>query len=232
VRTARGHVSLEADFLVDATGRSARVSRHVGARQVRYDRLIGAAVTMKARTGEGIKDSFTLVEAVASGWWYSARVPCGRLMVVYLTDSDLLDKASAGQTESWLGLLAQTEHTSRRVADGNYSPVSEPRIYPANTARLSVITGKRWLAVGDAAVAYDPLSSYGITSSLGTGLYAAQAIAESLEEGRQSMSEYNKVIDEAFARYLIKHYDHYAIERRWPDEPFWQRRHSPSFAQE
>ena len=55
-----------------------------------------------------------------------------------------------------------------------------PRVLPAETSRLDRIAGPGWLALGDAAAAYDPLSSYGIGSAMGSGFYAGQAIADSL----------------------------------------------------
>lgn len=77
VNTPRGVGTLEADFVVDASGRAALSARRVGARKVSYDRLLGAAAYLEPREGNGAGDSFTLVEVVASGWWYSARLPGG-----------------------------------------------------------------------------------------------------------------------------------------------------------
>jgi flavin-dependent dehydrogenase len=83
--------------------------------------------------------------------------------------------------------------------------------------------------VGDAAVAHDPLASYGISSALGAGLYAAAAVADYLGGRRDALRAYAQLIDRAFARYLLMHHDRYLAEQRWPDEPFWRRRHAPDF---
>lgn len=227
VRTSSGHSTLEADFIVDATGRASRLARQMGAQHIRYDRLIGAAFLLKSQRGEGIKESFTLVEAVRSGWWYSARLPDEKLMVVYFTDSDLLDHKIL-KTSGWFALLRDTEHTSHRVREGDYSPVAEPHVLAAHGARLNEVGGERWLAVGDAAAAYDPLSSYGISSAMGTGFYAASAIVDSLAGRRDALPVYRRIIEQAYAQYLILHREYYAIEQRWPDELFWRRRHELS----
>jgi hypothetical protein len=199
----------------------------MGAQQLRYDRLIGVALLLKSRRGEGIKDSFTLVEAVRSGWWYSARLPDEKLMVAYFTDSDLLAHKIL-KTSGWFDLLRETEHTGNRVREGDYSPSAEPHVYAAHGACLDVIAGDRWLAVGDAAAAYDPLSSYGISSALGSGFHAASAIFDFLEGSRDALPAYSRIIAQAFAQYSILRRAYYALEQRWPDELFWQRRHESS----
>lgn len=227
VRTAEGHHQMEADFVVDATGRPALLARQFGARQIRYDRLIGVALLMTPCDGGGIKESMTLVEAVASGWWYSARLPGDRLMVVHLTDSDLVNHTEARRTSGWLALLEETDHTMRRVRDGGYAPLTEPRILPANSSRLDVMAGDNWLAVGDAAAAFDPLSSYGISAAMGGGFYAASAIVDYLTGSRDALLAYTKIVDQAYAQYLTMRDGYYSLEQRWSREPFWQRRHAP-----
>ena len=39
----------------------------------------------------------------------------------------------------------------------------------AKNSKLKNVIGKNWIAVGDAAAAYDPLSSQGVMLALGTG---------------------------------------------------------------
>jgi flavin-dependent dehydrogenase len=181
---------------------------------------------LTSHKGEGIKESFTLVEAVRSGWWYSARLPDEKLMVVYFTDGDLLDR-TALKTSGWFALLQQTEHTIHRVLHGGYTSLSHPQVLAAHGARLDVVAGERWLAVGDAATAYDPLSSYGISSALGSGFYAASAITDFLAGDHNALPAYRRIIEQAYAQYLIVHHDYYALERRWPNDLFWRRRHEP-----
>lgn len=225
-QTPSGNDTLEADFVLDATGRAAHVARRFDARQIRYDRLIGVALPLQSGSGGGIAENLTLVEAVASGWWYSARVPDDKLMVVYLTDSDLIDHKNDTTTTGWLALLEETEHTLRRVREGDYRPLVEPRLLAANSSKLDYQFGEGWLAVGDAAAAFDPLSSYGISAALGSGFYAACATVDFLTGHTDALHSYQQLIDDAYAQYLSMHYDYYSLEQRWPHELFWQRRHA------
>jgi flavin-dependent dehydrogenase len=137
----------------------------------------------------------------------------------------------AREADALLALLENTEHTLRRVRGGDgvgglYNPVGVPRIQQANSSRLDAVAGDGWVAVGDAVAAFDPLSSYGISSAMGSGFYAASAIVDHLSGSRDALPTYQKLIDDAYTQYLLMHYDYYSLEQRWPEELFWQRRHA------
>lgn len=232
VNTARGPETYHADFVIDATGRASRLARLLGARRIRYDRLVAVASYFGPRgdknSNEGL-DSFTLVEAVACGWWYSARLPGGRSVAVYMTDGDLLERDAARDAEGFRELLGRAAHTRLRVGEGARELSARPRVFAAHTSRLSAVAGDGWLAAGDAAVAHDPLASYGITAAMGAGVYAAAAAADYLGGRSDAAHVYARLVDRAFAHYLVMHQDRYLAERRWPDSAFWRRRHAPAF---
>jgi 2-polyprenyl-6-methoxyphenol hydroxylase-like FAD-dependent oxidoreductase len=191
--------------------------------------LIGVAAFFEGGVAAPVEeDSFTLVEAVSSGWWYSSRLPGGKLIAVYLTDGDLLDRAAL-RVEGWVTLLQKTEYTAERVRKYGGGDPTPPRIKPANTVRLTTVAGDGWVAVGDSAVAFDPLASHGIAMAMGSGFNAAAGIIGFLDGHRDAMRDYERLIDRAFASYLLMHHDAYLHEQRWPHETFWRRRHAPSF---
>ena len=228
VKGPDGIETYRSKFVVDATGRSARLAASLGSRRVIYDRLIGVAGYFDGDAAAPTEDdSFTLVEAVASGWWYSSRLPGGKLIAVYMTDGDLLDRALR-QTDSWLSLLNKTEHTAKRIRRyGNGFP-SAPRILPAHTVRLTSITGNGWLAAGDSAVAFDPLASHGILMAMASGFNAVSSIVDYLNGRDDALPPYEHLIDRSFAHYLLMRHEAYMHEQRWPDELFWRRRHAPA----
>jgi hypothetical protein len=82
--------SIRSKFIVDATGRSSVVARRQGAARASYDRLVGLVGFVASSSGYNGSDSFTLVEAIEDGWWYSAILPDLRLVVAFMTDADLL----------------------------------------------------------------------------------------------------------------------------------------------
>jgi flavin-dependent dehydrogenase len=215
---------VEADFLVDATGRKACVARQLGARRVYDDHLVGVAAQLEPVGNRGTVDTFTLVEAVASGWWYSALLANRRLAVVYMTDHDLSDFLVARQCGGWWERLSQTRYLWPQVRAYGYRICTPLRILPVNSTRLTTILGERWLAVGDAAASYDPLSSYGITSAMGTGFYAAHAIADLLKGHAEAGLAYLSILEKAYAIYLKEQRKCYTYEQRWVGYPFWDRR--------
>jgi len=217
----------EADVVVDASGRAARVARLLGGRRVRYDRLVGLLAYGSTGTGSA-EDSTTLVEAVANGWWYSLVLPEHRLVAAFMTDADRLDTIGSRRADGLRALLDQAPATaSRMLAADATLDWSQVRIRPAHTGRLESVAGPDWLAVGDAAVAFDPLASYGIAAALGEGFYAAAAVADLLGGRRDALLDHARLIDRTLAQYLVLCHDRYGLEQRWPDAEFWRRRHHP-----
>ncbi len=224
----------DADFVADATGRPARLARKLGARRLRYDRLVGISALLVSEAPA--KDTYTLVEAVPDGWWYSALLADGRLAVAFLSDDDLLERPLlAGDPEPWWSRLRQArraEATRDRVEAHGYRSPEAVRVMPADTSRLDRIEGDGWLALGDAAVSYDPLSSYGVASAMGSGFYAGNAIADLLEGGDEARPAYLTVMQRACDVCLEMQREAYAQERRWPDSPFWRRRQEATYCVE
>lgn len=222
---------LEADFVADATGRPARLARRLGARRLRYDRLVGISSLLESPTPA--EDTYTLVEATPEGWWYSALLADGWLAVAFLGDGDLLERSLVrGDPDVWWRRLGETRETRDRVEAHGYRPGPPPRALPAETSRLDVIAGEGWLALGDAAAAYDPLSSYGIASAMASGFYGGHAIADLLAGEADARLAYLDLMQRSYGTCLDLQRHHYGQERRWPDAPFWRRRHAPGYCLE
>lgn len=210
--------TLLARVLVDATGRAGLVGRTLRVKRLAVDKLIGIVRFYHAAQD----DLRTLVEAAPDGWWYSAYLPNSRLIVAYMTDADLLPKSHAERRSAWQELLAQTIYTRWRVGEG----IGEVRLYTlaANSYRLEHAAGADWIAVGDAALAFDPLSSQGIYNALDSGMRAAQTLHAQWCGERDAQNAYEEWIAARAARYLEQRAAYYARERRWRDRAFWIRR--------
>ena len=69
------------------------------------------------------------------------------------------------------------------------------------------------------------MSGQGIVKALRSGIFAAYAIGDLLCRGdARGLARYRSFVTSEFAGYRATLRDYYAIERRWPDRPFWQRR--------
>ena len=217
-----GDEEVESAFVVDATGRAAWFGRRQRAERIRDDRMVALVGFLHAADPD--TDSFTLIEAVRHGWWYSATIPGGRLATAFVTDVKLLDTVFARTPKGLEALLTDTVHTHERIRVGGYRLTSSPTIAEAGGGRLDTPIGDGWLAVGDAAASFDPLSSHGIVSSMAGGLRAATAAADYLSGDAGSLRRYAEGVAASFERYRAGRRSYYAMERRWTDAPFWRGR--------
>ncbi|TWV38551.1 NAD(P)/FAD-dependent oxidoreductase [Streptomyces misionensis] len=228
--TARGvHRPLRCRWLVDATGRRARVATRCGASRHRHDRLI--AVHLRLADDPHDREHLSLVESAPDGWWYTAPChPTGRL-AAYFTHSDLAPPR-LNTLDVFLDRLATTTHTAARAVGRTPWPGAVPRRCAAHTARLRPAAGDGWIAVGDAATAYDPISSQGILTALYTGVCGAEAVHARLDGDPDALARYAARLHETFEHYLLGHRAVHSWERRRPAGPFWRRRQAPTATRE
>jgi flavin-dependent dehydrogenase len=104
-------------------------------------------------------------------------------------------------------------------------PTDGPHVASASSHRLDrAAAPDGWLAAGDAALATDPLSGGGILRALLTGEAAGTALAHWLVGRPGPVREYERWLDRRFGEYVTERQTCYALEARWPAEPFWSRR--------
>ncbi|MEV4559307.1 tryptophan 7-halogenase [Kitasatospora sp. NPDC049285] len=212
-------------WIVDATGRRAAVATACGARRLVRDGLVAVHLTLDPPASRPA-DTTTTVEAAPDGWWYTAPLPSGRRLLAWYTDADL--PGASRERPGFEARLAATRHVNSLAAAHPWPPDARPRRAPAHTARLDTAYGDGWTAAGDAAAAFDPLSSQGILTALFTGLHAGRAVHAHLAGDPHALPAYTDTLTAVGAHYLRNHRTHYTREQRWPDRPFWHRRHLPA----
>lgn len=211
---------LEARFVVDATGKQASVARRLGARREVHDRLVGVTAYWCGDGGD--RAHVTLVETVPDGWWYSAVLPDRRLVTALMTDVETVRARGLHRAGALEGTLADAPETAARLE--GMRMCGTPLVRPAQSQLLRPASGDGWIAAGDAAASFDPLSSMGIGHALSSGIEAARVAHASLESGGGTGDAYSAAVEQTFARYLSIRDAHYAVERRWMDAPFWAAR--------
>jgi flavin-dependent dehydrogenase len=206
-------------FVVDATGRRAAFARRVGANTVALDHLAGFARFFSIGNDA---EAGTLIEAFPDGWWYTALNGNSRI-VVCMTDVDIARELGLRDKDRWMKQLSEVSWIRRSIAGAALH--GSLMICAANSVYLDPVCSTNWLAVGDAACAFDPLSSQGIVKALRAGIFASYAISDFLCKADTSgLVRYEHFIRREFSRYLIVHAQYCGMERRWPDSPFWSRR--------
>jgi len=214
-------IQLNPRFVVDATGRLAWFSRQQDVERTIYDELTGAAVLFKI--GADILDTYVLVEACPSGWWYSALLPAGRMVVMYMSDAATLRRNQIRDPANWFKQVYQTRHTWARCKRAE--PLMRPFTCAAYTQAINPVTGKGWLAAGDAASTFDPLSGQGIYKALHSGIFAAYSILDWLNGQPGGLERYAAHQKAEFRQYLAEWKNYYTLEQRWTDSHFWKHRH-------
>jgi len=220
-----GEQTVHATMLVDATGRRALLARHHHLRRRTLDSQV-AAVAFLTPTNHAapLHDATTTIEATPNGWWYAALLPDHRLAVTWFTDPDLLAQHTAWRPADWWNLLSTTDLVGPLVTANGYEPPQRIDIAPAGSSLLTHPSGDRWIAAGDAAASYDPLSSHGIGSALASGRSAARAIAATLTGDPTAFPAYRDNLLASYTHYLYTRRAYYTAESRWPTSPFWSRR--------
>jgi len=204
---------IESGFVVDATGRAAAVARRLDGHVIRRDSLV--AMVAECARGDDARDG-TMIEAVESGWWYATTLG-DRASVGWVTDAGLLP-ASSADPGLWRAELAGTRYL--RHAVGIDDSTLQVAMRPADTFLLDQSDADGWLAVGDAAAAWDPLLSQGLIAGILMGGRAALAIAageEGVEEWREDL---RMLAEDTWALQS----EYYRLESRWSYAPFWSIR--------
>lgn len=219
----RSICSLSARMLVDATGSRAVISRRLGDRRLAVDRMVGLIGFFDCRTVVNEHDQRTLIEAVSDGWWYSALLPTGHHIAGFMTDPDLLPHGTDRRLVHWESRLRTAPITRSRLDSGQL--LCPLKVVPAGTSCLRSIIGEHRIAVGDAAASLDPLSSQGVYRALILGIEAASVVDARLNGDSSAFTDYARRVHADFAVDLNERAEYYQREQRWPDAPFWKRRH-------
>jgi len=186
------------------------------------DRLVAAFGIFEVDSSD--RDSRTVIEAAPDGWWYTALLPSSRRVAAYMTDADLLPRRAL-RGESWFrALLAEAPLMGGYT--GSALLIGGVRVAIAYSGRLESFCGDDWLAAGDAAMTFDPLSSQGILNALYTGMAGGEAVRDHLAGARNIMGAHQSRLEEIYSIYRGNLASYYMLEQRWRERPFWRRRHS------
>jgi flavin-dependent dehydrogenase len=214
---------IRARFVVDATGAGSVFARHAGSRHLFLDHLLCIYGFFEMPLDLAHYPSSTMLEAVREGWWYLAALPQRRIAVAMATDPEIARSRALHLRDNWFACLRETQLIGTQLNGCRF--LAEPLIVrPVLTFCLDRAAGPAWFAVGDAASAYDPISSQGIHKALSDALRAADALADSIALRREAWKEFDDFVRRDFETYTANRNFLYRLERRWLNSPFWMTR--------
>ena len=129
-------------------------------------------------------------------------------------------RRNCSRSGGWRRALGETRHVGPLLATAAFD--GRPQALEACGSRLDRPCGERWIACGDAALAFDPISGQGIFAALHGGMSAGRAVHEALDGRGAGLEAYASRLQEVRRRYLLRCSATYRSERRWPEEPFWR----------
>jgi flavin-dependent dehydrogenase len=210
-----------APWLVDATGRGGGPLRAVAGRRHVHDAQV-ALVALASDLPSA--PALTTVESAPAGWWYSTPLPDGRMVICLVTDHDLVPRGRGPRTGWWQEQIHLTRHIQRHDAQLGDAPT----LHAAATVHRDALWGDGWAMAGDAAIAWDPLSSQGMVTAILMGSRLGDAINRRLAGDDHALPDWERDYLMLLDEHLGLRAYYWALEHRWGGHLFWDRRRAVS----
>jgi flavin-dependent dehydrogenase len=210
--------SVHSRYIIDASGRSSSVARKLGVQRVRDQELFAVYAWLEASSED--REMRTFIESTSQGWFYTSQLRDKTRIVGFHTDAatarDMVQDANV-----WRKLVNETKHIKQMIDDR--SRLTKLHTTDASGARLEVFAGEGWIAAGDAALSFDPLSSQGIFNSIYTGMRAGESVHSALIQ-KTDFKDYVSELERIREVYSSRQSLYYSMEQRWLALPFWRMR--------
>ncbi len=214
-------------FIVDATGRSASISRRLSHR-IRGPRLVAAVTVAAQGPSDAEPTRATLIEAMPDGWIYAALLADDRLSLAYFTSPSDMPINIMRDADAWRTTILASTHVSYWIEDAGFEVPLPTAVRDAGVSWLEAASGVGphgrcgWAAIGDAAAAFDPLSSHGMTTALWTGERMGAIAARFFESDQVPLHRYSTAVSKGVRDFLQARRRMYAQETRFSERPFWR----------
>lgn len=210
-------IEIQGKIFIDATGRNRALLKKLDVESISYDSLLSFSCHIpKLKHPKLVHEVY--VESFENGWGIvSALNETENVFSIFTTKESGIQK-SLKQYKYWSSALSSTQYLKDFL-----TPEEDIKVMGgnANSSKGSRIAGNNWLALGDAAIAFDPLSSHGITNAMYTAMLASETIAENLK-GKNLLNQYDETLNLIFNQYLQSKNQLYLSETRWKEAPFWK----------
>ena len=220
--------------LIVASGTSPSIQKQFS-QIITTDALLGHHWTLKQQVvSRHSNEATSFVEACATGWWYGVSFHDGSLSLLFMTEP-----GQRTLMQSSVDFLAQhlngTVHLKQWIRCQNMRLLSSPHCFQKICRNLRTFAGQAehsdgpfWLAVGDAAISHDPLSSFGLTSGIWSAVQAAKRLGQSYDaQGAEAIHAYNREMASFYHHIQKQRCSVYKSEVRFASEPFWIKRRCP-----
>ena len=224
VDTNRGHNTLKARLVIDAGGRSAPLTKQLNVKRTHYDHMVCSWLSGDEKPHRA-DAGFNYIQATADGWWYTAALPGNHRVLSFHTDARLDTLKHFRDPRAQLNAAKQHSYLAALLERCEFSPGKMHGYSAAHSSRLTRHSGNTWLAVGDAAMCMDPLSSQGMFNGLYTGLLAAKSIRQLLNGTMADLKAYSQALNWIWQSYEHHKQYWYALPAHCKHSAFWKLKH-------
>ena len=220
--------TIEADWIVDGSGQSGLIARHLGVRDhdplfrnlAVYSYYVGAERLPQPDAGN------IFIEAYEHGWSWAIPLPNDVMSVGVVVDAEWAGGLLAQQPaeDFYASQLAQTSRTAEMLAAGER--VADTRIIRDWSYTSARLVGDGYILVGDAACFIDPLFSSGVHLALSSAVLASAYVSSALRQPdlREPAAEvYTQLYMQQYHQFREMAALFYASNRT-SDSYFWQAR--------
>ncbi|CAG8544134.1 36392_t:CDS:2, partial [Racocetra persica] len=195
-------------ILVDASGRRCCIRKYIPSlKRQSFDKLLAFACLFESAHLNGLKDNdcHTLIESCYYGWIQTSRLPNNQRIVIFFTDDDLVKQLprKIRAVDEFVEFLRENSFNLNKILkEFDYAPIkNRVMCMAANSEMLSEFASikNQWIAIGDSAISFDPLSSQGILTALYNSKFGAEATFFQFfyeKRPKESGSKSNKNIDD------------------------------------
>ncbi|PKV51630.1 flavin-dependent dehydrogenase [Aquimarina sp. MAR_2010_214] len=213
-------VIIKGKMIIDATGRNRAILNKLKIPIRLYDNLISFSCHLpRIEHSKLTYDIF--VESFEDGWGIVSGLDEKTNVLSIFTNKDNLIQLKLRDYSNWQSVLSKTTLLKDFL-------VEQPEVkivgLDANSSIANYLSGENWLAVGDAALSFDPLSSHGIANAIYTVREASDAIESYILTGdRKGFVTYSKTLFSIFDSYYMVKNGLYRAESRWMESSFWKK---------
>lgn len=215
-------------FIIDTTGRRRLISQRLNIPIVKKDQLI----SIHASVNLDNKNELSTIYPVKYGWWYISKLPNQKHLLSFFTDADLIEKKYTKDSEAFKTYFLEQNRLANHL-DVNTNELNFEFLgtKASHSSCLNIVGENNWLAIGDAYMTFDPLSSQGLFNAMAMAAQFSKLIIQSnvvhtlSEEVRADFfAKCQRMADDIWSHYEYHYFVYYNTEKRWADETFWRRR--------
>ena len=220
--------TMEARFVVDASGQAAVLGRQLGLREwdAQFRNLAVYGYYRGGRHLDAPDDGNIFIESYAGGWLWKIPLHTGVSSVGAVVDQEagLSGLRELGATRFLQAQVASSGETRALLADAELE--GEAKVERDWSYRSRSFAGEGWALAGDAACFVDPLFSSGVHLALGSGAMAAEYVTAALKRPSrraEAARKYQEAYERQYRYFHLTAQLFYGTNRS-TDSYFWEAR--------